>query len=229
MSSLKQPKYILFDVGNVLVYKVTHEDENVAKILNLTREKYRSVLDRLIEDQSDSEKREFKGMNTVGKEKEYLDNLHEKICNYLNIDFDKDFIDKMTDYRMKGDFALKEDTAEALELLSKKYVLGIFSNALPSRRTHELRINNIDRYFKHIFISKEIGVEKPDLNSYEYVLSQIGFKTEEIMFVDDKLDYLEGAKAAGIENLVLLKNKEISDKYIMFNNLLELANALIKN
>jgi HAD superfamily hydrolase (TIGR01509 family) len=226
MKKVKNPEYILFDVGNVLVYKVSHEDENVAKLLNLTREEYRKMLDKIIEEQTKSEKLAFKNMNTVKKEKAYLDKFHKKICNYLEIDFNTKFINKMTNCRMKGDFALKENTISTLKILGKKYRLGIFSNALPSRRVHELKIGNLYKYFDHIFISKEIGLEKPDPKAYEYVLSEIGVGGDKIMFVDDKIEYLKGAAAAGIDNLILYKNKEISKQYPMIGSLSELIDLL---
>ena len=121
-------KYILFDAGNVLVYKRTHEDENVAKLINLTRPEYRALLDRLIEEQTDEEKQQFKDINTVEKEYIYLQVLHKKICIELNIDPDLELIEKMTQCRMKGDFALKDGIIETLTALSSKYSFGILSD-----------------------------------------------------------------------------------------------------
>ncbi len=220
-------KYILFDAGNVLVYKRTHEDENVAKLINLTRPEYRALLDRLIEEQTDEEKQQFKDINTVEKEYIYLQVLHKKICIELNIDPDLELIEKMTQCRMKGDFALKDGIIETLTALSSKYSFGILSNALPSRRVHELKIQNLESFFSHIFISHEIGLEKPDPEIYEYALKRINIPVNQILFVDDKLEYLEGAERVGFKNLVMFKNKDLSDKYPVIEDIRELVSVLL--
>lgn len=219
-------KYILFDVGNVLVYKKTHEDENVANLLNLTRQEYRQLLDDVIESQTDREKKQFRDINTVDKEFLYLQSLHKKICKTIGRKPTKKLIEQMTTYRMKGDFALKDNVINTLIKLSKSFTLGILSNALPSRRIHELKIDNLDMFFKHIFISHEISMWKPDQNIYEYVIKEIGLNKDEILFVDDKLEYLEGAEKAGITNLVMIENKDKTDKYPVIQDIQELTKIL---
>ena len=222
----KKIKYILFDVGNVLVYKRTHEDENVARLLNLSRFEYRELLDKIIEEQTDDEKMQFKNINTVEKEYEYLQSFHTKICKVLNIEPRPELIEKMTECRMKGDFDLKDGVIDTLTRLSSQYSLGILSNALPSRRVHELKIKNLDSFFKHIFISKEIGLSKPDPKIYEYVLREINLKPDEILFIDDKLEYLKGAEKAGFKNLIMFKNEEEPDGYPLIQDIGELIGIL---
>jgi putative hydrolase of the HAD superfamily len=228
MKKLKQPKYILFDVGNVLVYKVTHEDENAAKLLGMSRDNYRNLLDKLIENQSAEEKSEFANINTLEKEIAYLDRFHTKICKYLGFEYTVEFIDKLTKCRTEGDFALKDGVIEALSELSKKYRLGVFTNALPSRRHHELKKLGLEGFFEHIFISHEIVLSKPDPESYKYVLSRINCPVEDVLFVDDKIDYLEGAQKAGISNLVMYRHRDDPMEYPMINNLKELVEFLNK-
>jgi HAD superfamily hydrolase (TIGR01509 family) len=224
--SLKKPKYILFDVGNVLVYKVTHEDENIAKLLGMTRTDYRKFLDDIIANQSEEESNEFKNIDTLEKEILYLNKLHKGMCNKLGIEANDEFISKMTKCRTEGDFALKPGVIESLTKLSERYRLGIFSNALPSRRYHELRIGGLYKFFEDIFISHEIGFSKPNPEAYRYVLRKINCDGKDVMFIDDWSAYLEGARIAGISNLVMVKNKEESKKYPMINDLRELVDLL---
>jgi HAD superfamily hydrolase (TIGR01509 family) len=231
MTNLSSIKYILFDVGNVLVYKVTHEDQNVAELVNLSREEYRELLDRVIKEQTPEEKSLFKNMNTLEKEISYLNMLHAKVCKELKIQPTNDLITKMTRCRTQGNFAIKEGVLNGLEILSKEYKLGILSNAPPSRRHHELKLENIDRFFDHIFISKEIGLSKPNPGIYKYVLENIGYTQEEVLFVDDKIDYLDGAKEEGFSKLIyyLKDNKEnLDSNYQTINSFNELITLLDK-
>lgn len=219
-------KYILFDVGNVLVYKKTHEDENVGKLVGLSREEYRELLDSVIANQTESENNQFRGIDTVEKEYTYLQELHRKICNILNIEPTDGLVEKMTMCRMKGDFVLKDGVIDTLRKLSDHSTLGILSNALPSRRVHELKIDNLDSFFKDIFISHEIGLSKPDVRVYEYVLERIGVDANEVLFVDDKYDYLKGAEKVGITNLVMVRDKDEAGKYMAIDSITELLDIL---
>lgn len=229
MSKFSNIKYILFDAGNVLIYKVTHEDENVAKLLDLSRDEYTEILDRIIDSQTPKEKKLFKEMNTLEKEISYFNMLNKKICTYLDIQPTKELIEKMTKCRTQGDFAIKDGVLESIEILSDKFKLGILSNAPPSRRYHELKIQGLYKYFDHIFISKEIGLNKPNREIYHYALDKIGYPGDEVLFVDDKIEYLQGAKDAGLSNLILyLKNDQSEEEvnYPTIQNLKELVEIL---
>jgi putative hydrolase of the HAD superfamily len=52
--------------------------------------------------------------------------------------------------------------------------------------------------FDHCFFSNEIGLRKPELSCYHYVLQQLNTRAADILFFDDNLECVEGARAAGI-------------------------------
>ena len=88
-----------------------------------------------------------------------------------------------------------------LHLRSKKYKLYLASNG--ERNTQKSRIESADiaKYFQNIFISGEIGVDKPDKRFFEGCFRQIpGFDPARAMIVGDSLtsDIL-GGKNAGIK------------------------------
>jgi HAD superfamily hydrolase (TIGR01509 family) len=49
-----------------------------------------------------------------------------------------------------------------------------------------------------LVISAEIGLVKPDLEIYQWLVSQLGIKPAKAVFVDDFLHNVEGARAAGL-------------------------------
>ena len=53
-------------------------------------------------------------------------------------------------------------------------------------------------HFLDIILSGDVGINKPDPGYYEYFLNKHSFKPEEILFVDDRLPNVEGAKKVGI-------------------------------
>lgn len=51
------------------------------------------------------------------------------------------------------------------------------------------------------------GIAKPEREIYEIVLNRLGSKAQETVFVDDRIDYVQGAKEAGLR-AVLFENIE---------------------
>ena len=221
-----KPKFIYLDGMHVLIDKNKPESYFMAKELGISEKKYEEYLTTAINEQSEEMKNEFWTVETFEKEKDYMNRFHRDLLKIMNISENEDLVDKLTKYRMEADYFLKDGVKEALEILSKKYRLGVMTNAMPSRRYHELKLGNIDKYFEHIVISREVGSFKPDHKIYEVAIEKTGLPAEDILFVDDKVKYLDGAVAAGIKNVVLMKQEDETDKYPVVSNLLELVEML---
>ena len=88
----------------------------------------------------------------------------------------------------------------ALERLSRKYKLYLASNGTAKVQAGRLASANISHYFEEIFVSQEIGANKPDLAYFERCFARIpGFDPQKAMIVGDSLtsDIL-GGKQAGV-------------------------------
>lgn len=89
---------------------------------------------------------------------------------------------------------------EALEQLSKKYRLFLASNGTAKVQAGRLKSANISHYFEKIFVSQQIGANKPDIAYFDGCFAQIpDFARERTIMVGDSLtsDIL-GGKNAGI-------------------------------
>jgi glucose-1-phosphatase len=53
-------------------------------------------------------------------------------------------------------------------------------------------------HFSEIFLSSSIGLRKPDAEAYDHVVKAIGVPAERIVFFDDLLANIEGARARGL-------------------------------
>ena len=87
---------------------------------------------------------------------------------------------------------------EALEVLSRKYKLYLASNGTSRIQAGRLKSANISHYFEGIFISQEIGSNKPDRAYFEACFAKIpGFDPKRAMIVGDSLtsDILGGIQA----------------------------------
>ena len=87
---------------------------------------------------------------------------------------------------------------EAVIRLSKKYRLFLASNGTASVQAGRLASANLSRFFEKIFISQEIGYNKPAIEFFQRSFSQIpNFDPQKAMIVGDSLssDILGGIQA----------------------------------
>lgn len=76
----------------------------------------------------------------------------------------------------------------------------VFSN---TNATHQAvwtaRYPCLAQSFERIFVSSEMGYRKPERRAFEHVAGAIGIPPNAIMFFDDHIDNVEGARAAGLQ------------------------------
>ena len=87
---------------------------------------------------------------------------------------------------------------EAVERLSKKYKLYLASNGTARVQAGRLESANISHFFQEIFISQEIGANKPDIAYFNGCFARIpDFDVTKSMMVGDSLtsDILGGIQA----------------------------------
>lgn len=88
---------------------------------------------------------------------------------------------------------------ETLELLSKYCLQYCVSNGNRPVQRKKLHDSGMDRIFDGVFISDDVGFEKPSVEYFRYVLDAIGQRPENCLVIGDSLtsDIL-GANNAGI-------------------------------
>jgi glucose-1-phosphatase len=93
---------------------------------------------------------------------------------------------------------------ELLRQIKKKYRIFLLSN------TNILHIDAVykehskeifEELFEKTYLSHEIGLRKPNVDCYQYVLKDAGIKGSESVFVDDNRANIKGADEAGINTI----------------------------
>ena len=87
---------------------------------------------------------------------------------------------------------------EAVDRLSKKYRLFLASNGTASVQKGRMTSANLYRFFEKVFVSQEIGHNKPSKDYFDACFAQIpGFDPDKAMIVGDSLtsDILGGIRA----------------------------------
>ena len=97
---------------------------------------------------------------------------------------------------------------DAIDVVRNKLPTYGFSN---TNRTHQIywehHYPRIPNTFEKLFVSSEIGLRKPDAEAFEFILKELSLKPDELLFFDDTLENIEGAKRLGIQT-VLVSNSD---------------------
>jgi putative hydrolase of the HAD superfamily len=81
--------------------------------------------------------------------------------------------------------------------LKGRYKLGVLSDAWLGTRDNVQEWINYD-VFDVIMFSAEEGVRKPDPAMYQRMLSRLGVDAKEAIFIDDRANNVDGARALGM-------------------------------
>ena len=92
---------------------------------------------------------------------------------------------------------------ELLENLYGKYRLYLVTNGTAAVQKGRIKSADLAKYFEDIFISEEIGFNKPDIRYFEYCFARIpGFSKERTVIVGDSLTSdIQGGRNAGIRTI----------------------------
>lgn len=119
------------------------------------------------------------------------------------------------------DFPLRR--LQILQQLQLHYDIVLLSN---TNSIHERAFNQLLRercgfnslavFVDKVFYSHHIGMRKPDVATFEYVLNYTGFDPAHTLFVDDSRQHIAGAQSAGIQTIWLEPGMTI-EEHIFLN------------
>lgn len=114
--------------------------------------------------------------------------------------------------------SFREESLQYLDDLKNSYKLFLLSNTNHihidwfKNKFHETkRKKSFDDYFSRAFYSCDIGLRKPDMECYEWVLDELSVEAGKTLFIDDSKGNIEGAKKAGLQTIHLLPGKKIEE------------------
>ncbi len=96
---------------------------------------------------------------------------------------------------------------EYTEELKKKYKIGMLSNVGQKGLRFHIDYDTVAPYFDVIVESAKIGFAKPEARAYEIAADKLGMRLDEIVFTDDRIQYVEGAQHVGMK-AILFENTE---------------------
>lgn len=145
--------------------------------------------------------------------REYLvENRFKKLFEHFGIEVDGKKLSKRYEEIIGQQGQHFDGAVELLDTLKEKgYKLYAATNGLTNIQTNRLNHSEITKYFDDIFISEQVGFQKPDIRFFEAVAASIpGFNKDEALMIGDNLFAdIGGAQKFGIDTVWFnIKQKE---------------------
>jgi putative hydrolase of the HAD superfamily len=131
--------------------------------------------------------------------RELVDLVLDQVAPSLSeLDRDNFFEIAYEHFAEAGVWKLYPEVPGVLEQLQPRFQLAVISN-FDGRLRLILEHLGISKFFRHVFVSSELGADKPDPEIYQRALQFIDLKPNEVLHVGDdpKRDW-EGASTAGL-------------------------------
>ena len=116
---------------------------------------------------------------------------------------------------------MPKENLDLLTDLSKDYNLFLLSNAnethieyVEKDLKHTLGIEKIDPFFKKAYFSHKIGLRKPCIETFRWIINDAGINASETVFIEDTKQHIDGAQAAGLHTLHIKTNKDLSRPFL---------------
>ncbi len=139
------------------------------------------------------------------------------ILGKLGIDFDGPIIEDLFEKGVATGAYPVEGAYELLDYLKDKYDLYIVSNGFRFVQESRLKIGDFNKYFKDVFVSEDIGIQKPDIGFFNYCYEKIGSppKSDIILIGDNIHADIKGGNDFGIDTVWFNKNGTTDNKGVV--------------
>jgi putative hydrolase of the HAD superfamily len=190
-------KAVVFDVGGVLIenpWKGTMR--YFAGLLQLGEEEFETVLNEIFDD--------FQ----CGRISE--DEVWKHIMTRHNLE--KKNMEGRWIEGIKSVFQEKIEMVTLVKQLKNRgYTVAILSNTEPP--VAPFLQHRFKPHFHTMIFSSEVGLAKPQKEIYEHTLIKLQTLPHETVFIDDKVENIEGAKKTGIHAIHYTTHEEFLEKF----------------
>ncbi|TQR19430.1 HAD family hydrolase [Psychrobacillus vulpis] len=193
-------KVIFFDAGGVLFDTFLKGEDRIRYIL-MERGYQKSKIDAAI---IKANQNKIPFITNWSEEEQYYKRYYGTIAEELG---EIELTNELLFFtHFAGHCELFPEIKGLLEELSKQYKLAVISNAMPSMDWIFDRLG-IRKYFDSIILSAFVNEEKPGEAIYHIALNHVKAKKEECIFIDDKIENIEGSERVGIRGLHLDRDR----------------------
>jgi HAD superfamily hydrolase (TIGR01509 family) len=202
MKKLENIDFLIFDLGNVIIdIDYDFSIRELKKIL--PNEKHYLTADFF---PSSFHKDYEKGMISSDQFRNAVRELYQE-------NFSNEQIDHIWNSLLKD---IPQERIDLVRNLNQDFGTAVLSN---TNEIHILKfneilnaqtsINGLSEMFDRVFLSHEMGLAKPDEAIYKAVINEIQVEPNRVLFFDDLLANLEGAKRVGLQTFHITHPKAL--------------------
>ena len=194
-------KNIIFDLGGVLLqidYNKTRESFIALGIENfddLYRQDFVSEIFEELEVGKISEIEFYQRLNNITSKNLSFEQI-KRAWNAMLGSFWKERLDYLITLKTNYNLFLFSNTNE------------IHFNAFRNIYNKEMNNQNLDDYFIEVYYSHQMGLRKPDKDSFIKIINEQKLIIEETLFIDDTLKNIKGAIQVGLKAIHLSSNMD---------------------
>jgi HAD superfamily hydrolase (TIGR01509 family) len=178
---------VVFDLGQVLLrFDYKHFVEKVNRHKAGIGEQFLELYKKNYDVHHDFEKGLISEKDFISKMLGYLEHVidEETFCKYWS-----------------DIFSLNKDVITLLPELKKNYKLYLISNTNSIHKKYGYQDYEFLKLFDKLILSHEVKFIKPEEEIYREVGNFSGFPSEEHIFIDDILEYVDAAKSIGWDGI----------------------------
>jgi len=175
-------KVIIFDLGGVIV------EVDYQRFLKEMSQATNIAVSELIQLSADGIMKNFSTGFITGAQ------FHELICKKLGQALSLEAMKQLWLFVLGKQ---KDDVVQIITSLQKNYSLALLSNTDPWHFEFCRQQFPILKNFKHVFLSYEEHVLKPDPQFYQIATSKMNMRPTDCLFIDDLLENIQSARNVG--------------------------------
>ena len=116
---------------------------------------------------------------------------------------------------------MPKENIDLLKDISKSYRLFLLSNTNVIHldyinkylfRNHQLE--NLHALFSKVYLSHEIGMRKPDISTFEWVIKDANILAKETLFIEDSIQHIESAQKVGLQTHLWKSNESLKSFFL---------------
>ena len=154
------------------------------------------------------------------KIKIFLDSIH------VSLNVQNEICEMFRKNAISYSYHIYEDATEILEKTKRNGVSNyIISNNFPEL-IQTIEKMGISRYFEDVFLSANIGYEKPRAEIFQYALQQTGQPEMAYMVGDNPAADIQGAAAVGMRTIMVHGTAPVADAEYTCRSLIEIQDIL---
>lgn len=192
---------MVFDLGNVIID--LHYERSVNALRKISGISADDLSEMLV---TSPVLKDFE----VGKISEQ--EFRERFCRMIGVNLDEKTFDSIWNALLG---VISHERIQAVRQVAGLYQTAILSNTNSIHVRHfdahlqeAHKIPNLHQLVDRVYFSHEVGMRKPNADIYERMLEDLRMSSDQVLFIDDRLDNIEAAAALGIQ---VFHNRRVDD------------------